>query len=338
MAYPYDTDYFGRRNDYYTNPMGGIFDWEEDMKRRLNIMNRNAGMGMDYEYGPSNIFDMNKVLPPTDLKYSGAVNSEMIPGENLLYQQARNAGIPEEAIMIGATALSKKPVNFKPRGPKQLGGPQLKKVDGVRVDQMPGTKVNKPNVPINQTVNMPKANIFSGAKDWMKRHPFITGTAATAIPMSVAPLINDTADALYGADKGKEEVPPPAVTPKKERSFTDILGSNGFANAMRIWEYLGTPLDKRGKNPLTEMMGKKKGAKVTELLSSVPNDSILMKQFLTDKEGVFRDSKPGTAEYSAAARDVALYKSTATELAINGINPTPDRVFEEMDKKLGLTR
>lgn len=238
-------------NDYYT---------EEELERYRQM---NAPQ----------IFDMNQPLPPTDLKYSGAVNAEMIPGENLLYQQARNAGIPEEAIMLGGTVLSKRPI--KPAGPKKIGGPELKKVEGVRVDQMPGTKVNKPIV---QTVNMPKQNIFQGAADYVRKNPkkslFTAGTTAgvpyLASNIQDSNVVNEVADSIYGKDgKGKgpsqEDINNVNNVVKNQPTLWQNIqnpdwwmnpvegGSGGWDNRLfrlgEMMEYMGTPLANRKDAP-----------------------------------------------------------------------------------------
>jgi len=239
-------------NDYYT---------EEELERYRQM---NAPQ----------IFDMNQPLPPTDLKYPGAVNAEMIPGENLLYQQARDAGIPEEAIMLGSTVLSKKPV-ITPKGPKQIGGPVPKKVEGVRVDQTPGTKVNKPIV---QTVNMPKRNIFESAADYIRKNPkksLFTAASTAGVPYLASNIqdsnvVNKVADSLYGADgKGKgasqQDINNINNTIKEQPTLWQNIqdpdwwmnpvqgGAGGWDNRLfRLGEmmtWMGTPLNKRGDSP-----------------------------------------------------------------------------------------
>lgn len=235
-------------NDYYT-------DEELERYKQMNA---------------PQIFDMNQPLPPTDLKYSGAVNAEMIPGENLLYQQARKAGIPEEAIMLGGTVLSKRPV--KPSGPKKIGGPELKKVDGVRVDQMPGTKVNKPIV---QTVNMPKRNIFQGAADYIRKNPkksLFTAASTVGAPYLASNIqdsnvVNNIADSIYGKDNGASEQNRKDVenVVKKQPSLWQSIqnpdwwmspiegGAGGWDNRLfrlgEMMEYMGTPLANRKDSP-----------------------------------------------------------------------------------------
>lgn len=141
-------------------------------------------------------------------------------------------------------------------------------------------------------------------------------------------------------------------------SMSDIPGDNRLNRIARGIAFISTPQSKRGDNPtdiLREQLmdratlkdereaaydkaqellrSKQSTANLKTLRDMIPSQNTLMKLYLTDKDGFFKDSDPGTPEYAAAATKTAEHLWLANSLVREGIDPSIVNV-EALKRKL----